>query len=354
MRSPRMRFLAVAAAPLVFLAACDTGSGDDASSSDDAAATSAPGDDAAATSAAPNGDLADLGVDTEGDVPALTWDGEPFADGDLPYVAAQTESEVLTEGDGDEVADTHEVTVRYLTVNGSTGDELVSTFENDETVTLDMTDEAIFPAFTEVLPGSNVGDELLMTIPAADAFGDAGSEQLGVGPTDTLIFYMEVVETGEPLTQAQGEEVEPEEGLPTVETDGESAAQIDVEGVEAPDQLVEQVLIQGEGPEVVAGQTIRVHYTGVKLSDGEQFDASYDRGEPTEFPIGVGQVITGWDEGLVGQNVGSRVLLVIPADQAYGEAPEDDAAAETGDGQPPANPLEGEDLVFVIDILGAS
>ena len=55
--------------------------------------------------------------------------------------------------------------------------------------------------------------------------------------------------------------------------------------------------------EVVAGQTIRVHYTGVKLSDGEQFDSSWERGEPTEFPIGVGSVITGWDEGLVGQTM---------------------------------------------------
>lgn len=349
MRSPRMRFMAAAAAPLVFLAAC-SGEG---STGDDDSATSSPGDDAAATSAAPNGDIADLGVDTEGDTPALTWNGDPFADGDLPYAAAQTQSETLAEGDGDEVADTHEVQVRYLTVNGSNGEEIVSTFAGDETVTLNLADESVFPAFTEVLPGSSVGDELLMTIPASEAFGEAGNEQLGVGPTDTLIFYMEVAATGEPLTQAQGEEVEPEEGLPTVETDGESAAQIDVEGVEAPDQLVEQVLIQGEGPEVAAGQTIRVHYTGVQLSDGEQFDASYDRGEPTEFPIGVGQVITGWDEGLVGQNVGSRVLLVIPADQAYGEAPEDDAAAETGDGQAQTNPLVGEDLVFVVDILGA-
>ena len=348
MRSSRLRYLAAAAAPLIFLAGCSPESGDEGSG-DDAAASSAPGDDAAATSAAPNGDLADVDVDTEGEAPELTWDGEPFADGDLPFVAASTESRTLTEGDGDEVADTHEVQVRYLTVNGTTGEQLVSTFENDESVTLDLTDETLFPAFRDQLPGSMVGDELLMAIPAADAFGEAGNEQLGVGPTDTMLFYMVVEGTGEPLTEAQGEEVEPEEGLPTV-TMGDTGPEIDVEGVEAPDQLITQPLIRGEGPEVVAGQTIRVHYTGVKLSDGEVFDSSWDRGEPTEFPIGVGQVITGWDEGLVGQTVGSRVLLVIPAEEAYGPAPEE----SEGETAAPGNELAGEDLVFVVDILGAS
>ena len=72
-------------------------------------------------------------------------------------------------------------------------------------------------------------------------------------------------------------------------------------------------------------------------------------GAPLEFPLGVGMVIQGWDEGLVGQKVGSRVLLVIPAEQAYGEAPEDTEGATA----PPAHELAGETLVFVVDILGA-
>ena len=349
MRSSRQRFLCAAAtaAALISIAGCspESGGGDT-----DAAGTSGP-DDAAATSGAPNGDLADVGVDTDGETPALTWDDEPFADGDLPFVAGATEVAEVTAGDGDEVGDNHEVQVRYLTVNGTDGAELVSTFTEDESVTMDLSDEALFPAFREQLPGSQVGDELLMAIPAADAFGEMGNPQLGVGPTDTLLFYLEIVSTGEPLTQAEGEEVEPEEGLPTVEADGTSPAQIDVEGVEAPERLVVQPLIRGEGPEVVAGQTLKVHYTGVKLSDGEQFDSSLmeGRGEPFEFQVGGGQVITGWDEGLVGQTVGSRVLLVIPASMAYGEAPAEDAA-ETA---VPGDELQGEDLVFVVDILGA-
>ena len=195
---------------------------------------------------------------------------------------------------------------------------------------------------------------LLMALPASEAFGPAGNPQFGVGPQDTMVFYLEIEEANEPLAMAEGEQVEPEDGLPTVEADGESAAQIDVEGVDDPEELVVQPLIEGERKEVRPGQLVRVHYTGVTLSDGEQFDTSYERGEPFEFQVGAGRVIPGWEEGLIGQTVGSRVLLVIPAAQAYGEAPEgaDDASA-TATANPQAHPLEGEDLVFVVDILGA-
>lgn len=348
MRSPRMRFLAAAAAPLLLAVAACSPSGD----GDDASTTS--GDDAAVTSAGPAADLADVTVEQDGDAPTLLWDGEAFADGPLPFVSYETQTEQVAAGDGDEVADTDEVEVRYLAVNGANGEEIISTFGGDETVTMDLNNEALFPAFLEQLPGTQVGEALLMALPASEAYGPTGNPQVGVGPEDTLVFYLEVAETNPPLAMAEGEEVEPQAGLPVVEADGESAAQIDVEGVEAPEELVVAPLIEGTRKPVAPGQLVRVHYTGVTLSDGEQFDTSFDRGEPFEFQVGAGQVIPGWDEGLVGQPVGSRVLLVIPAAEAYGEAPEgaDDASA-TATADPQAHPLEGEDLVFVVDILGA-
>lgn len=99
-------------------------------------------------------------------------------------------------------------------------------------------------------------------------------------------------------------------------------------------------LVKGKGPAVKAGQTITTNYVGVFYSDGKQFDASWDNGgQPVSFPIGVGQVIKGWDQGLVGVPVGSRVQLDIPAELAYGT----DAS-----GGRPAGPLR-----FVVDILAA-
>ncbi|MEU6020950.1 FKBP-type peptidyl-prolyl cis-trans isomerase [Micromonospora sp. NPDC047134] len=97
-------------------------------------------------------------------------------------------------------------------------------------------------------------------------------------------------------------------------------------------------LIEGTGPKVEAGQSITTNYIGVFYESGEEFDSSWSRGEPATFPIGVGQVIEGWDRGLVGVTVGSRVQLDIPAEQAYGD----------GAGGRPGGPLR-----FVVDILAA-
>jgi peptidylprolyl isomerase len=99
-------------------------------------------------------------------------------------------------------------------------------------------------------------------------------------------------------------------------------------------------LIQGTGPAVQAGQTISVNYVGVSYKTGEEFDSSWKSGQPASFQIGTGKVIKGWDQGLVGVKVGSRVQLDIPADLAYGDNP-------TG-GQP-SGPLR-----FVVDVLSAT
>ncbi|MFF0378442.1 FKBP-type peptidyl-prolyl cis-trans isomerase [Actinoplanes missouriensis] len=105
-------------------------------------------------------------------------------------------------------------------------------------------------------------------------------------------------------------------------------------------KLTVTTLIEGKGAVVRAGQTIDVNYVGVTHADGKEFDASWNRKEPFSFQVGVGQVIPGWDQGLVGVKVGSRVQLDIPADMAYGEN-------ATGGG--PAG-----DLRFVVDVLAAS
>lgn len=101
------------------------------------------------------------------------------------------------------------------------------------------------------------------------------------------------------------------------------------------------VLEPGTGAVVESGQTIEVNYYG-QVWNGAMFDNSYDRGSSIEFPIGVGTVISGWDSGLVGQQIGSRVLLTIPPHEGYGP-----------NGAPRAG-IGGDDtLVFVVDILGA-
>jgi peptidylprolyl isomerase len=95
----------------------------------------------------------------------------------------------------------------------------------------------------------------------------------------------------------------------------------------------------GDGATAAAGDTVTVHYVGVNYSNGEEFDASWDRGEPITFPLGGGQVIPGWDQGVAGMKVGGRRQLTIPPELAYGEQ-----------GRPPVIP-PNETLIFVVDLV---
>ena len=118
--------------------------------------------------------------------------------------------------------------------------------------------------------------------------------------------------------------------------------EIDFPGDTPPSDLVIEDLEVGEGDEATKGSTVETHYVGVAFSTGEQFDASWDRGQPLEFPVGVGMVIAGWDAGLVGMRVGGRRKLTIPPHLAYGDR------GAGGVIKP------GETLVFVVDLLGVS
>jgi peptidylprolyl isomerase len=110
----------------------------------------------------------------------------------------------------------------------------------------------------------------------------------------------------------------------------------------APTTLQVKVLDEGTGAVVASGQQISVNYIGVTWPGGAVFDNSYDRGAPATFPIGVKKVIVGWDEGLVGKKVGTRVLLSIPPDKGYGP-----------NGNPAAKIKGTDTLVFVVEILAA-
>lgn len=108
---------------------------------------------------------------------------------------------------------------------------------------------------------------------------------------------------------------------------------------ETPAELTVTELTPGEGPEAEAGDTVLVHYVGVRSEDGTEFDNSYDRGQPFPVVLGAGGVIQGWDEGLVGAQEGAQLQLDIPAELAYGD-------------NPPGEPIQpGDALSFVVDVM---
>jgi peptidylprolyl isomerase len=106
-----------------------------------------------------------------------------------------------------------------------------------------------------------------------------------------------------------------------------------------PDDLLIEEIVVGDGTEAKDGQHAVVHYVGVGATSGEEFDASWNRDEPFEFELGAGQVIKGWDQGVVGMRIGGRRRLVIPAHLAYGERGAGGVIAPN------------ETLIFVVDLL---
>jgi peptidylprolyl isomerase len=133
------------------------------------------------------------------------------------------------------------------------------------------------------------------------------------------------------------------EGTTAAESSGDASnrgkPEVTVPGGAPPKQLEETDLIEGTGAEAKSGSKVTVQYVGVGFDSGEEFDASWNRGEPFSFTLGAGEVIPGWDQGVEGMKVGGQRELVIPPELAYGEA-----------GAPPAiGP--NETLVFVIDLL---
>ena len=126
-------------------------------------------------------------------------------------------------------------------------------------------------------------------------------------------------------------------GIKTEQEEAQIETEEEDENMTAEELLIEDIIV-GKGEEAVAGAQITVNYLGT-LTDGTKFDSSYDRDEPFVFLFGVGQVIPGWDKGLVGMKVGGKRRLTIPSEMAYGEA-------GAGDVIPP-----NATLIFEVELL---
>lgn len=120
-------------------------------------------------------------------------------------------------------------------------------------------------------------------------------------------------------------------------TDLNSKPEFDAPEGPAPTELEITDIVEGSGDEATAGSTVKVHYAGVEYETGDEFDSSWNRGEPIDFPLAA--LVRGWQEGIPGMKVGGRRKLVVPPELAYGPA---------GGG----HFLSGKTLIFMIDLLG--
>ena len=274
----------------------------------------------------------------QGEEPKVTFDGR--------LDASPEEKDVPIEGDGETVADGDTVSANWWIGNGFTEEEAQSTYTKDGATQSIELSEDLLPFLRETLIGHKVGDRVVLKTGAEEAFGEGGRPEIGIGNKDAVLVVMDIMgrkDTVPALDGPQGEEKKPAAWAPTlIETDGVITGLDFTDAHKPTGELIATTLIKGDGDVVKKGQTLTVDYLG-QVYDAEQpFDESYSK-EPAEFPIGVGQVIPGWDERLVGRTVGSRVILEIPPAKGYGEQGNEQAG------------IKGTDtLFFVVDILGAS
>ncbi len=205
----------------------------------------------------------------------------------------------------------------------------------------------LLPGLETALQGKKMGSRVLAVVPPADGYGKTGNSSAGVSATDTLVFVVDMIKEFANNASAAGTQVSNGGGsLPTVTAKSGAAPTITMPSSshQPPSSLVVKTLVKGTGAPVTTGQTVVAQYVGSIWRTGKVFDSSWSRGTPFGFTIGAtpSQVITGWDKGLIGQTVGSRVMLVVPPADGYGKT----GSTQAG--------IKGTDtLVFVVDILGA-
>jgi len=261
----------------------------------------------------------------------------------LPTEAAEGTFVVkeLSAGTGPKVEKNTWVTADFTAMNWGTGKEIAGSYENGKPQLFQADTGKLIPALDKVTTGHKAGSRLLVVAPPGAAFGPQGNSGMGVGPKDNLVFVIDIRSATAPDAVLSGDMTAPPADMPKVKDNGKKPADITpVPGAADPTELKSHVLIQGKGRKIESGEKVLVQYTGALYKDGKKFDSSLDRGQAFSFVTGGGGVIEGWDKGVTGQTVGSRIELVIPASLAY---------KDQAQGSIPANST----LVFVIDILDA-
>lgn len=203
------------------------------------------------------------------------------------------------------------------------------------------------PGLQSALSSAKVGSRVMAVLPPKYGYGSTGNSQLGVQPTDTLVWVVDVLKDFTPTQSATGQRVTDGGGaLPKVSAQVGTSPQIAIPKSAAPTKLVVKTLIKGTGTPVKAGEAIVVRYVASIWRTGKVFNDNWPSATQPTIPPNVfqlGKLIPAWNTGLVGVPVGSRVMLVVPPIEGYGK----NGQASVG--------IKGTDtLVFVVDILATA
>ncbi|MFE7274815.1 FKBP-type peptidyl-prolyl cis-trans isomerase [Streptomyces sp. NPDC057623] len=332
----RRRSLLIALpAGMVTLAAC----GDDKDDSSKASDSASPS--AAATSAAPAPKIVD------GPLPAITA-GTKF--GEKPTVAKGSGDpskdlavRTVIAGSGQTMAENDFVVANYLGQIWATGKSFDNSYDSKKPLLIQLTQGRVIDGWRYGLTGRKAGSRVEMAIPPTWGYGPQGNADAGIKGTDTLVFVIDVEEAFNAKSSAKGKAVAQDNvDLPRIgtNTDGK-APSVTVPESDAPTKLVSAYVLEGDGAEVKAEQTVLCQFKGVVWDSGKEFESTYQQGQLSQFALPqMQQVVKGLAQGLTGKKVGSRVLVVVPPDLAYGDTPPSGGVIK-----------KGSTLVFSVDIL---
>jgi FKBP-type peptidyl-prolyl cis-trans isomerase len=320
------RFLALIAIPLlacVVLAGCGSSSKSTASGSSSSAAAS-PGANTSVTA---------TGV----------FDKQPKVTIPKAKPGNSLTVRTLIQGNGTTLTKTEALAANFVLYfwQGKSSSLKASTYTSSPTVI----GGTMLPGLESALIGKKVGSRILAVIPPSQGYGTAGNSQLGITASTTLVFVIDVLKAYSNTAGATGAQVSSGGGnLPTVAAKSGTAPTVTFPAASPPGALVTRTLVKGGGPKVTKGEYVIAQYAGYIWRTKKVFGSSWSSGSPFGFVIGATpeQVIPGWDKGLTGQTVGSRVMLSIPPAQGYGSS----GASQAG--------IKGNDtLLFVVDIIDA-
>ncbi len=251
-----------------------------------------------------------------------------------PIKIAKTTSKVLIAGSGRAVDADATVNVNYVGIDARTGKTFDSSFSRGQAASFSLSQ--VVPGFQKGLQGHKVGERVLVMMPGSDAYdSQGGNSTAGILTGDSLVFVVDILDTS--YAAASGTPVTPAAGLPTV-TVKNNVPTVTIGKAVKPTKLVAQTLIKGAGRPVTAKDIVQVKYRTWAWSTGSLIEDGYSGTGVTGQMSGV---IEGWKKGLAGQTVGSRVMLIVPPDQAY----------PNGNATPSID--KGETLIYVVDILFA-
>jgi FKBP-type peptidyl-prolyl cis-trans isomerase len=271
------------------------------------------------------------------------FDTKPTVDFAKPLSTQNTERTVIVAGDPNApLTDENYVAQIDLTLyNGTTGAEITSTdYSGTGRAEFYMNQDVLLPGFVKSLQCVPTGTRVVGVIPPEDGFGDAGSANYSISADDSLVFVADVVSVSPGF--ATGVDQAPVDGLPTVTLNDKHEPTVTIPSVDPPAELQISVLKQGDGDVVAEGDSVTLQYYGINWNTGTVFDQSWANSGPTALTTT--GVVDGFGQALVGQKIGSQVLVVIPPELGYGPSGGNDGAGIAAT----------DTIVFVIDILATT